>query len=90
MENERITSAGANPGESRQEASLRPQHLDEYIGQQGVKENLKIFIQAAKLRHEPLDHVLFYGPPGLGKTTLAETTLARFFLAFDFLTKPPL
>ena len=71
MENERITSAGANPGESRQEASLRPQHLDEYIGQQGVKENLKIFIQAAKLRHEPLDHVLFYGPPGLGKTTLA-------------------
>ena len=71
MENERITSAGANPGESRQEVSLRPQHLDEYIGQQGVKENLKIFIQAAKLRHEPLDHVLFYGPPGLGKTTLA-------------------
>ncbi len=71
MENERITSAGVNPGESRQEASLRPQHLDEYIGQQGVKENLKIFIQAAKLRHEPLDHVLFYGPPGLGKTTLA-------------------
>ena len=71
MENERTTSAGANPGESRQEASLRPQHLDEYIGQQGVKENLKIFIQAAKLRHEPLDHVLFYGPPGLGKTTLA-------------------
>ena len=56
MENERITSAGANPGESRQEASLRPQHLDEYIGQQGVKENLKIFIQAAKLRHEPLDY----------------------------------
>ena len=45
--------------------------MDEYIGQQGVKENLKIFIQAAKLRHEPLDHVLFYGPPGLGKTTLA-------------------
>lgn len=71
MENERITSAGVNPGESRQEAGLRPQHLDEYIGQQGVKENLKIFIQAAKLRNEPLDHVLFYGPPGLGKTTLA-------------------
>ena len=71
MENERITSAGVNPGESRQEASLRPQHLEDYIGQQGVKENLKIFIQAAKLRNEPLDHVLFYGPPGLGKTTLA-------------------
>ena len=71
MENERITSAGVNPGESRQEASLRPQHLEDYIGQQGVKENLKIFIQAAKLRNEPLDHVLFYGPPVLGKTTLA-------------------
>ena len=71
MENERITSAGVNPGESRQEASLRPQHLEDYIGQQGVKENLKIFIQAAKLRNETLDHVLFYGPPGLGKTTLA-------------------
>lgn len=71
MENERITSAGVNPGESRQEASLRPQHLEDYIGQQGVKGNLKIFIQAAKLRNEPLDHVLFYGPPGLGKTTLA-------------------
>ena len=71
MENERITSAGVNPGESRQEASLRPQYLEDYIGQQGVKENLKIFIQAAKLRNEPLDHVLFYGPPGLGKTTLA-------------------
>ena len=71
MENERITSAGVNPGESKQEASLRPQHLEDYIGQQGVKENLKIFIQAAKLRNEPLDHVLFYGPPGLGKTTLA-------------------
>ena len=71
MDNERITSAGCNPGEARQEIGLRPQHLDDYIGQQGVKENLKIFIEAAKLRNEPLDHVLFYGPPGLGKTTLA-------------------
>ena len=65
MDNERITSAGCNPGEARQEIGLRPQHLDDYIGQQGVKENLKIFIEAAKLRNEPLDHVLFYGPPGL-------------------------
>lgn len=71
MDNERITSAGCNPGEARQEIGLRPQYLDDYIGQQGVKENLKIFIEAAKLRNEPLDHVLFYGPPGLGKTTLA-------------------
>ena len=71
MENERITSAGINPGEARQEVSLRPQYLDDYIGQKGVKENLKIFIEAARRRGEPLDHVLFYGPPGLGKTTLA-------------------
>ena len=71
MKNERITSAGINPGEARQEVSLRPQYLDDYIGQKAVKENLKIFIEAARRRGEPLDHVLFYGPPGLGKTTLA-------------------
>ena len=71
MDNERITSAAANMGEERQEASIRPQHLDDYIGQKGVKDNLKIFIEAARRRGEPLDHVLFYGPPGLGKTTLA-------------------
>jgi Holliday junction DNA helicase RuvB len=51
--------------------SLRPSSIDEYIGQTEVKENLNIFIKAAKLRDEPLDHVLLYGPPGLGKTTLA-------------------
>ena len=71
MENERITSANISPGELRQETNLRPQRLDDYIGQQNAKENLKVFIEAAKLRGEPLDHVLFYGPPGLGKTTLA-------------------
>ena len=53
------------------ETSLRPQNLDEYIGQKKVKENMKIYIESAKLRNEPLDHVLFYGQPGLGKTTLA-------------------
>ena len=52
------------------EGSLRPQHLDEYIGQEKIKSTLKIFIDAAKSRGEALDHVLFYGPPGLGKTTL--------------------
>jgi len=71
MDNERITSAGIKTGEQRQEAGLRPQYLSDYIGQQSAKENLKIFIDAARLRGEPLDHVLFYGPPGLGKTTLA-------------------
>ncbi len=53
------------------EKSIRPDSLDEYIGQTEIKENLNIFIKAAKLREEPLDHVLLYGPPGLGKTTLA-------------------
>ena len=53
------------------EVSLRPRKLDEYVGQSKAKENLKIFIEAAKMRNEPLDHVLLYGPPGLGKTTLS-------------------
>lgn len=53
------------------EHNLRPQMLSDYIGQEKAKENLKIYIEAAKLRHESLDHVLFYGPPGLGKTTLS-------------------
>ena len=57
--------------EETQEFSLRPKTLNEYIGQTKVKENMKIYIEAAKKRGEPLDHVLLYGPPGLGKTTLA-------------------
>ncbi len=57
--------------EDENENSLRPKTLDEYIGQQKAKENLKVFINAAKIRNEPLDHVLLYGPPGLGKTTLS-------------------
>ncbi len=57
--------------EERMENTLRPKTLEEYIGQDKVKENMKIYIEAAKKRGEPLDHVLLYGPPGLGKTTLA-------------------
>ncbi len=53
------------------EKTLRPRSLREYIGQEKVKKNLEVFIEAAKKRKEPLDHVLLYGPPGLGKTTLA-------------------
>ena len=51
------------------EATIRPQTIDEYIGQKDIKENIKIFMEAAKIRGEALDHVLLYGPPGLGKTT---------------------
>lgn len=68
--NETITTAASLPEDSN-EGSLRPKTLSEYIGQQKVKENLSIFINAAKIRSEPLDHVLLHGPPGLGKTTLA-------------------
>ena len=53
------------------EKNLRPQTLEQYIGQEKAKENLKVYIEAAKQRGDTLDHVLFYGPPGLGKTTLA-------------------
>lgn len=54
------------------QTTLRPQHLDDYIGQEAFKKNLKVYIEAAKSRKEPLDHVLLYGPPGLGKTTMAK------------------
>ncbi|ADG05721.1 Holliday junction branch migration DNA helicase RuvB [Kyrpidia tusciae] len=67
---ERMVSAHYT-GEDGQLESLRPRNLNEYIGQDQVKENLRVFITAAKMRREALDHVLLYGPPGLGKTTLA-------------------
>ncbi|WP_010098987.1 Holliday junction branch migration DNA helicase RuvB [Ornithinibacillus scapharcae] len=68
---ERMVTGELHPEESSVELSLRPTTLNQYIGQDKVKENLTIFIQAAKMRNEALDHVLLYGPPGLGKTTLA-------------------
>jgi holliday junction DNA helicase RuvB len=68
---ERIISSEADVNDLSVEQSLRPQTLNQYIGQDKVKANLAIFIEAAKLRNETLDHVLLYGPPGLGKTTLA-------------------
>ncbi len=69
---ERITQGSPlSIEEEHNEKTLRPQYLGDFIGQSKVKDNLKVFIEAAKMRKEPLDHVLFYGPPGLGKTTLA-------------------
>lgn len=67
----RVISSEALQYDEKFEQSLRPQYLTQYIGQTQVKENLQIFIEAAKMREECLDHVLLYGPPGLGKTTLA-------------------
>lgn len=67
---ERLTTADKLK-EDNFEKSIRPESIDEYVGQSEVKENLNIFIKAAKMREEPLDHVLLYGPPGLGKTTLS-------------------
>lgn len=68
---ERIIQADIIPEDDKIEQGLRPSHLSEYIGQEKAKKNLRVFIEAAKKRGEPLDHVLLYGPPGLGKTTLA-------------------
>lgn len=70
MDDERLMDGELLPEDS-QENSLRPSTLEEYVGQRALKENLKVFMDAAKARNEALDHVLFYGPPGLGKTTLA-------------------
>jgi Holliday junction DNA helicase RuvB len=67
-----ISAAPASPQEEALERALRPKQLDEYVGQEKIRGQLEIFIQAAKMRKEPLDHVLLFGPPGLGKTTLAQ------------------
>ncbi len=74
----RILSTGYNASEDADaDASLRPKRLEDYIGQEKVKENLKVYIEAAKRRGDPLDHVLLYGPPGLGKTTLSNIIAAE-------------
>ena len=71
MTNDRIVTAARVDEDAQYEAGLRPRRLDEYIGQDRIRENLQVAIAAAKHRGEPLDHVLLHGPPGLGKTTLA-------------------
>jgi Holliday junction DNA helicase RuvB len=71
MDDDRLVSGDTTLGEQALERTLRPQNLEQYIGQQKIKDNLSVFMQAARQRGEALDHVLLYGPPGLGKTTLA-------------------
>lgn len=85
---ERITSRELAPEEAAQEYSLRPKTLDEYIGQKTATDNLKVFIEAAKRRGEPLDHLLFYGPPGLGKTTLAGIIAKEMGVDFHITSGP--
>src|SRR5881296_2659496 len=71
MTNDRLVTAARVDEDAQYEAGLRPRLLDEYIGQDFIRENLQVAIAAAKQRQEPIDHVLLHGPPGLGKTTLA-------------------
>jgi Holliday junction DNA helicase RuvB len=77
MEPARVLASNATREDEAVEASIRPKRLDEYLGQETVREQLKIYIEAARLRTEALDHVLIFGPPGLGKTTLAHVIAAE-------------
>ena len=70
-EAERFISSSMNAGDEELDRSLRPKSIGDYVGQEQVKANLKVFIESSKKRGDSLDHVLLYGPPGLGKTTLS-------------------
>ncbi|MBE0503786.1 MAG: Holliday junction branch migration DNA helicase RuvB [Desulfuromonadales bacterium] len=88
MTNERIITPDLAADDDNFEASLRPRRLTEYIGQIKAKENLQVFIDAARSRRETLDHVLFYGPPGLGKTTLANIIAAEMGVSIKSTSGP--
>ena len=86
---ERIVERAANPSDPESlEQSIRPLQLDDFIGQQAVRQNLRVFIQAARARGEALDHVLFVGPPGLGKTTLAQIVARELGVSFRATSGP--
>ena len=84
----RLMTSGYTPEDRDNENNLRPHTLDEYIGQEKAKEMLKIYIDAAKLRGDCLDHVLLYGPPGLGKTTLSAIIATEMGVNFHVTSGP--
>ena len=86
-EGDRILEAESQPGDT-QDVALRPQKLDDFVGQPQVRANLKVFVEASISRSEPLDHVLFYGPPGLGKTTLASIVAKEMGVGFRATSGP--
>src|SRR6202035_1432649 len=85
-----LISGDAQPEEAQFEAGLRPRRLDDFTGQSKLKENLSIAIQAARMRGEAMDHVLLYGPPGLGKTTLASIIAEELQVQFTTTSGPVL
>ena len=85
---QRVVTPSSRPEDTQIERSLRPRRLEEYIGQDRVKTSLSIFMQAARARGEPLDHVLLYGPPGLGKTTLATIIAAEMGVSLRITSGP--
>src|SRR5271165_5824411 len=90
MPDRQLISGDLQPGEATFEAGLRPRRLGDFIGQSRLKENLSIAIAAARQRGEAMDHVLLYGPPGLGKTTLAAIIAEELEVTFDQTSGPVL
>lgn len=88
MTEDRMVQGQGDAAEKQWETALRPRRLTEYIGQKKITENLKVFVEAAKRRGEPLDHVLLYGPPGLGKTTLAHIIAAEMGVSIRVTSGP--
>src|SRR5689334_24163771 len=86
MTDDRLTTPNRRPEDL--DAALRPKTLDEFVGQKAARENLRVFIEAAKARADALDHVLFYGPPGLGKTTLAQIVAKELGVGFRSTSGP--